>query len=145
MATSRDGNSRNLNSWPAWQMGMLRNDAQWCAMMRYDALWCAMHMYQVDDHRNNLREIVSGIADDGSWVRIPQVTDLEWTPKCVANSSWLFSHVLLCFVEIFPKYPRVTVQVISDRADDGKNFGLALNWIWERVWALNPWERCPCL
>ena len=38
MATSRDGNSRNLNSWPAWQMGMLRNDAQWCAMMRYDAL-----------------------------------------------------------------------------------------------------------
>ena len=49
---------------------------------------------QVDDHRNNLREIVSGIADVRNlWI------------------SGRFDHF----------------EVISARADDGKNFGLGLS------------------
>lgn len=75
--------------------------------------------FQVDDHRNNLREIVSNIADAGSWVRFLSLKS-DFQVDKIQQVMLMIHHLSSTSTGLF------LMQVISARADDGKNFGLAL-------------------
>ena len=87
--------------------------------------------FQVDDHRNNLREIVSNIADAGSWVRFLSLKS-DFQVDKIQQIMLMIHHLSSTSTGLF------LMQVISARADDGKNFGLALTSI--SLWPITGWS-----